>query len=109
MKPNKKLPAVLFFLFIWTPLSLAAGLYVGAVVFVGKASLKAEPSLTLLPKAWVAAKLSATTKQALMMGTAAAALAALVPMVFFAVLLLMKTKRELHGSSRFATAAEQGC
>lgn len=106
MKPNKKLPAVLFFLFIWTPLSLAAGLYVGAVVFVGKASLKAEPSLTLLPKAWVAAKLSATTKQALMMGTAAAALAALVPMVFFAVLLLMKPKRELHGSSRFATAAE---
>ena len=103
---KNKTPAILFFILLWLPASVAAGLFVGALVLTNLLPIKATPTPFLLLHYWSRAKIPDNMQQPLMMSTTVAVFLALAAILLFLIILFMKSKRELHGSSRFASASE---
>lgn len=104
---KKKLLTLIAVLAVTVPAALAGGLYLGSVVFSGWMNLKAEPSLRMLYRYWkYYDRLPPDYLTAFQMS---AGLALLIPTVVFLIVcagMLMKPKRELHGSARFANRME---
>ena len=102
---NRILP-VLIFLLIALPLFAAMGAYCGAWVFTHWKGLRSTPSLTLLYQYWHVANLPAHLIKPLKISTALAVLIGILPLLVMIIGALVKPRRELHGSSRFANASE---
>ena len=104
---KKKLLTLIAVLAVTVPVALAGGLYLGSVVFSGWMKLKAEPSVGMLYHYWQ--YYDRLPPDFLTAFQICAALALLIPAVVFLTVcagMLMKPKRELHGSARFANRAE---
>lgn len=104
---KKKLLTLIAVLAVTVPVALAGGLYLGSVVFSGWMKLKAEPSVGMLYHYWQ--YYDHLPPDFLTAFQICAALALLIPAVVFLTVcagMLMKPKRELHGSARFANRAE---
>lgn len=106
MPKNKLLPNLIL-LAVLLPLLTVGGLFAGAWLFASWLHLKAAPALSTLPHYWsVAERLNEQARFALQISSAAAVAVVLIPLAMVLVGLFMKPKRELHGSARFANAAE---
>ena len=104
---KKKLLTLIAVLAVTVPVALAGGLYLGSVVFSGWMKLKAEPSVGMRYHYWQ--YYDRLPPDFLTAFQICAALALLIPAVVFLTVcagMLMKPKRELHGSARFANRAE---
>lgn len=104
---KKKLLTLLAVLAVTVPVALAGGLYLGSVVFSGWMKLKAEPSVGMLYRYWQ--YYDRLLPDYLTAFQISAALALLIPTAVFLTVcvgMLMKPKRELHGSARFANRTE---
>lgn len=104
---KKKLLALIAILAVTVPAALAGGLYLGSVVFSGWMNLKTEPSVGMLYRYWK--YYDRLPPDYLTAFQVSAGLALLIPTVVFLIVcfgMLMKPKRELHGSARFANRAE---
>lgn len=104
---KKKLLTLIAVLAVTVPVALAGGLYLGSVVFSGWMKLKAEPSVGMLYHYWQ--YYDRLPPDFLTAFQICAALALLIPAAVFLTVcagMLMKPKRELHGSARFANRAE---
>ena len=102
---NRILP-VLVFLLIALPLFAAIGAYCGAWVFTHWKGLRSTPSLTLLYQYWHVANLPTHLIKPLKISTALAVLIGILPLLVLVIGALVKPRRELHGSSRFANGSE---
>lgn len=104
---KKKLLNLIAVLAVTVPAALAGGLYLGSVVFSGWMNLKTEPSVGMLYRYWK--YYDRLPPDYLTAFQVSAGLALLIPTVVFLIVcfgMLMKPKRELHGSARFANRAE---
>jgi TRAG protein len=104
---KKKLLALIAILTVTVPAALAGGLYLGSVVFSGWMNLKTEPSVGMLYRYWQ--YYDRLPPDYLTAFQISAAIALLIPAVVFLIVcagMLMKPKRELHGSARFANRSE---
>jgi len=104
---KKKLLALIAILAVTIPAALAGGLYLGSVIFSGWMNLKTEPSVGMLYRYWK--YYDRLPPDYLTAFQVSAGLALLIPTVVFLIVcfgMLMKPKRELHGSARFANRAE---
>lgn len=104
---KKKLLALIAILAVTVPAALAGGLYLGSVIFSGWMNLKTEPSVGMLYRYWK--YYDRLPPDYLTAFQVSAGLALLIPTVVFLIVcfgMLMKPKRELHGSARFANRAE---
>ena len=104
---KKKLLNLIAVLAVTVPAALAGGLYLGSVVFSGWMNLKTEPSIGMLYRYWK--YYDRLPPDYLTAFQVSAGLALLIPTVVFLIVcagMLMKPKRELHGSARFANRAE---
>lgn len=104
---KKKLLTLIAVLTITVPAALAGGLYLGSVVFSGWMKLKTEPSVGMLYRYWQ--YYDRLPPDYLTAFQISAALSLLIPAAVFLTVcagMLMKPKRELHGSARFANRAE---
>ena len=104
---TKKLLALIAILAVTVPAALAGGLYLGSVIFSGWMNLKTEPSVGMLYRYWK--YYDRLPPDYLTAFQVSAGLALLIPTVVFLIVcfgMLMKPKRELHGSARFANRAE---
>lgn len=92
---------------IFVPLSLAGGLYLGSTVMTAWLSLKAEPSVGMLYRYWQNyGRLKPDVQTAFEVSAFIALLIPVVVAVIICMAFLMKPKRELHGSARFANRSE---
>ena len=92
---------------IFVPLSLAGGLYLGSTVMAAWLNLKAEPSVGMLYRYWqYYGRLKPDVQTAFEVSAFIALLIPAVTAVIICAAMLMKPKRELHGSARFARRAE---
>ena len=103
--PSNRILPVLIFLLIALPLFAAIGAYCGAWVFTHWKGLRSTPSLTLLYQYWHVANLPTHLIKPLKISTALAVLIG-IPLLVLIIGALVKPRRELHGSSRFANASE---
>mgnify|MGYP003701387185 CR=1 FL=1 len=104
---KSKLLTLAIILAVAVPLSTAAGLYLGSIVFAGWVGLKAAPSFTMLYRYWlVADRLPQNMVFPLHASLLVAALLVLVVVLMPLASFLLPQKRELHGSARFATGGE---
>lgn len=104
---KKILLALIAILAVTVPAALAGGLYLGSVIFSGWMNLKTEPSVGMLYRYWK--YYDRLPPDYLTAFQVSAGLALLIPTVVFLIVcfgMLMKPKRELHGSARFANRAE---
>lgn len=104
---KKKLLNLIAVLAVTVPAALAGGLYLGSVVFSGWMNLKTEPSIGMLYRYWK--YYDRLPPDYLTAFQVSAGLALLIPTVVFLIVcagMLMKPKRELHGSARFANRSE---
>ena len=104
---KKKLLTLIAVLAVTVPVALAGGLYLGSVVFSGWMNLKTEPSIGMLYRYWK--YYDRLLPDYLTAFQVSAGLALLIPTVVFLIVcagMLMKPKRELHGSARFANRSE---
>ena len=104
--PSNRILPVLIFLLIALPLFAAIGAYCGAWVFTHWKGLRSTPSLTLLYQYWHVANLPTHLIKPLKISTALAVLIGILPLLVLIIGALVKPRRELHGSSRFANASE---
>ena len=100
---KKKPLSLVVFLLLSLPVSSTGGAYLGAKLFVVWKSLKSTASVTLLYRYWQYPDLPAYLIRPLKICTALAVFVALLPALALLFALLAKPRRELHGSSRFAT------
>ncbi len=92
---------------IFVPLGLAGGLYLGSTVMTAWLSLKAEPSVGMLYRYWqYYDRLKPGVQTAFEVSAFIALLIPAVLAVMICAAALMKPKRELHGSARFAKYRE---
>ena len=103
---KKKPLSLVVFLLLSLPVSSTGGAYLGAKLFVVWKSLKSTASVTLLYRYWQYPDLPAHLIRPLKICTALAVFVALLPALALLFALLAKPRRELHGSSRFATFDE---
>ena len=104
---KKKLLNLIAVLAVTVPAALAGGLYLGSVVFSGWMNLKTEPSIGMLYRYWK--YYDRLPPDYLTAFQVSAGLTLLIPTVVFLIVcagMLMKPKRELHGSARFANRSE---
>lgn len=106
MKKDNKLIPTLILLAVVLPPAAAGGLYLGSWLFVSWLSLKASPAIGMLPRYWSYPNLPESMTLPLGVSTAAAAAVTLVLPLMLLVAAVLKPKRELHGSARFANAVE---
>ena len=106
-KMKNKFLGLLAALGIFVPLSLAGGLYLGSTVMAAWLNLKAEPSVGMLYRYWqYYGRLKPDVQTAFEVSAFIALLIPAVTAVIICAAMLMKPKRELHGSARFARRAE---
>ncbi|ASK27162.1 type IV secretory system conjugative DNA transfer family protein [Neisseria chenwenguii] len=92
---------------IFVPFGLAGGLYLGSTVMTTWLSLKAEPSVGMLYRYWhYYDRLKPGAQTAFEVSAFIALLIPAVTAVIICAAVLMKPKRELHGSARFAKRSE---
>lgn len=104
-KPNRLIPTLIL-LFVLLPAIASGGLYLGAMIFTRWLNLKTAASVGLLPRYWSVDKLPEPMQTPLLVSSVVAALITLAPVLMLLIAMLIKPKRELHGSSRFANAME---
>lgn len=104
---KNKFLGLLAALVIFVPLGLAGGLYLGSTVMTAWLSLEAEPSVGMLYRYWQNyGRLKPDVQTAFEVSAFIALLIPVVVAVIICMAFLMKSKRELHGSARFANRSE---
>ena len=104
-EPSKKPLIILGF--ILTPPAAVGGLFLGALLFTRWQSFKTPASIGLLPRYFAHThQMSPAMHTAFIASCALAGIITLTPALMMLVAALIKPKRELHGSARFANRAE---
>lgn len=92
---------------IFVPMSFAGGMYLGSIVMAAWLNLKSEPSVSMLYHYWkYYDRLRPGAQTAFEVSVFIALLIPIVVAVIICAAMLMKPKRELHGSARFANRME---
>lgn len=92
---------------IFVPISFAGGMYLGSIVMTAWLNLKSEPSVSMLYHYWkYYDRLRPGAQTAFEVSVFIALLIPIVVAVIICAAMLMKPKRELHGSARFANRME---
>ena len=92
---------------IVVPISFAGGMYLGSIVMAAWLNLKSEPSVSMLYHYWkYYDRLRPGAQTAFEVSVFIALLIPIVVAVIICAAMLMKPKRELHGSARFANRME---
>ena len=92
---------------IFVPISFAGGMYLGSIVMTARLNLKSEPSVSMLYHYWkYYDRLRPGAQTAFEVSVFIALLIPIVVAVIICAAMLMKPKRELHGSARFANRME---
>ncbi|HHX2506733.1 TPA: type IV secretory system conjugative DNA transfer family protein [Neisseria subflava] len=104
---KNKLIGLLAMLGIFVPISFAGGMYLGSIVMTAWLNLKSEPSVSMLYHYWkYYDRLRPGAQTAFEVSVFIALLIPIVVAVIICAAMLMKPKRELHGSARFANRME---
>ena len=104
---KNKFVALLILLAVMVPLASIGGLYVGSMVFTGWVGLKSEPSVMMLYHyATAYERLPDSMRLPLQVSCAIVVVIVLAVILTIVMALFLKPRRELHGSARFANAAE---
>ena len=104
---KNKLIGLLAMLGISVPISFAGGMYLGSIVMTAWLNLKSEPSVSMLYHYWkYYDRLRPGVQTAFEVSVFIALLIPIVVAVIICAAMLMKPKRELHGSARFANRME---
>ena len=104
-EPTKK-PLVILGI-ILTPPAAVGGLFLGAMLFTRWQALKTPASIGLLPRYLAHThQMSPAMHTAFVVSCVLAGIITLTPALMMLIAALMKPKRELHGSARFANRAE---
>lgn len=104
---KNKLIGLLAMLGIVVPISFAGGMYLGSIVMAAWLNLKSEPSVSMLYHYWkYYDRLRPGAQTAFEVSVFIALLIPIVVAVIICAAMLMKPKRELHGSARFANRME---
>lgn len=92
---------------IFVPISFVGGMYLGSIVMTAWLNLKSEPSVSMLYHYWkYYDRLRPGAQTAFEVSVFIALLIPIVVAVIICAAMLMKPKRELHGSARFANRME---
>ncbi|MDO4997331.1 MAG: type IV secretory system conjugative DNA transfer family protein [Neisseria sp.] len=103
---NKLIGLVVIVLLI-LPIAIVGGLYVGSTIMVNWLHLRAAPSVAMLLDYWqYYDRLQGNFLMAFHVSVGVACLLPLMVIVLLLAGFVMKPKRELHGSARFANRAE---